>query len=112
MGSDSLLQATDPRHKYLRGLLAPAFSPEAVGSYVPAIVSLMQRHVQEWAAAGDEGVKGLDSFKLLTFDFIVEVRPCPTHTTLHTASTLCAHASLGAFDSTPPHARPVFCFRC
>lgn len=73
MGRDSLIQMPDPQHKYVRGLLSPAFSPEAVASYLPQIVQLMQRHLGEWVAAGDVGVKGLDSFKLLTFEFIVQV---------------------------------------
>lgn len=73
MGTDSLIQAADTRHRYLRGLLAPAFTPEAVASYLPQIVELMQRHLGEWADAGEEGVKGLDAFKLLTFEFIVGV---------------------------------------
>lgn len=33
----------------------------------------MQRHLSEWAGAGDYGVKGLDALKLLTFEFIVQV---------------------------------------
>jgi hypothetical protein len=33
----------------------------------------MQRHLQEWADAGEAGVKGLDALKLLTFEFIVQV---------------------------------------
>lgn len=73
LGKDSLIQVSDPQHKYLRGLLSPAFTPEAVANYLPQIVDLMQRHLQEWADAGDAGVKGLDSFKLLTFEFIVQV---------------------------------------
>jgi cytochrome P450 len=74
LGKDSLIQVADPQHRYLRGLLTPAFTPEAVASYLPQIVELMQRHLQEWADAGEEGVKGSDSFKLLTFEFIVQVR--------------------------------------
>jgi len=73
MGRDSLIQMPDPQHNYVRGLLSPAFSPEAIASYLPQIVQLMQRHLGEWVAAGDVGVKGLDSFKLLTFEFIVQV---------------------------------------
>lgn len=74
LGKDSLIQVADPQHRYLRGLLSPAFTPEAVAGYLPQIVDLMQRHLKEWADAGEEGVKGLDSFKLLTFEFIVQVR--------------------------------------
>jgi cytochrome P450 len=73
MGKDSLIQAADPQHKYLRQLLGPAFSPEATARYLPEITALMQRHLQEWADAGEAGVKGLDSLKLLTFEFIVQV---------------------------------------
>ena len=73
MGEDSLLVVSGPKHKYLRGLLAPAFSPESVASYTPQIVQLVERHLADWAAAGDEGVKALDALKLLTFEFIVQV---------------------------------------
>lgn len=73
LGEDSLINVSDPQHKYLRGLLTPAFTPEAVAGYLPQIVDLMQRHLQEWADAGEAGVKGADAFKLLTFEFICQV---------------------------------------
>lgn len=73
LGKDSLINVADPKHRYLRGLLSPAFTPEAVAGYLPQIVDLMSRHLKEWADAGEEGVKGFDSFKLLTFEFIVQV---------------------------------------
>jgi hypothetical protein len=73
MGEDSLLVVSGPRHKYLRALLAPAFNPDAVAGYTPQIVQLAQRHLQDWAAAGEDGVQGLDALKLLTFEFIVQV---------------------------------------
>jgi cytochrome P450 len=74
MGEESLLVKSGAEHKYLRALLAPAFSPEAVAGYVPQVVSLVEHHLAAWAAAGGEGVKGLDALKLLTFSFIVQVR--------------------------------------
>lgn len=80
LGKDSLIQVSDPQHRYLRGLLSPAFTPEAVASYLPQIVDLMQRHLREWADAGEEGVKGLDAFKLLTFEFIVQLTLGRTYT--------------------------------
>lgn len=73
LGPNSLLFAADPKHKYLRGLLYPAFSPEAVASYLPQIRELVQRHIDDWVAAGDKGVEGFPAFKLLTFEFIVGV---------------------------------------
>jgi len=74
MGENSLLVVSGPQHKYLRGLLAPAFSPEAVSRYTPQIAQLVTRHLADWAAAGPQGVRGMDAIKLLTFEFIVEVR--------------------------------------
>jgi cytochrome P450 len=38
LGEDSLLVVKDPqRHAYLRALLQPAFGPDAIASYLPAI---------------------------------------------------------------------------
>ena len=68
-----MLVLSGPHPKHLRALLAPAFSPEAVAAATPQIVELVGRHVQEWAAAGSEGVVGLEALKLLTFEFIVQV---------------------------------------
>lgn len=76
MGEDSLLVVSGPQHKYLRGLLAPAFSPEAVSRYTPQIAQLVTRHLADWAAAGPQGVRGMEAIKLLTFEFIVEVSEC------------------------------------
>lgn len=33
MGEESLLVLSGPKHKHLRGLLAPSFSPEAVAAH-------------------------------------------------------------------------------
>jgi hypothetical protein len=37
------------------------------------ITELVGRHLGEWVAAGDGGVKGFQALKLLTFEFIVGV---------------------------------------
>lgn len=52
MGEKSLVLVQEPHHKYLRALLQPAFSKEAVYSYLPAIQALVNRHLASWEAAG------------------------------------------------------------
>lgn len=47
--------------------------PPPICRYLPEIVDLVQRHLQEWVDAGEAGVKGLDALKMLTFEFIVQV---------------------------------------
>lgn len=53
MGDKNLVLVQEPRHKYLRTLLQPAFSKEAVNSYLPDIQALVEGYIQEWAAAGE-----------------------------------------------------------
>jgi len=74
MGEHSLVLVQEPRHKYLRGLLQPAFSGSAISGYLPAIQALVGRHLAEWEAAGEAGVQGYDGLKLLTYEFIISVR--------------------------------------
>lgn len=73
MGEDSLVLVQEPRHKYLRGLLQPAFSAQATQGYLPAIQDLVCRHLAAWEAAGEAGVKGYDGLKLMTYEFIISV---------------------------------------
>jgi cytochrome P450 len=73
MGEHSLVLVQEPRHKYLRGLLQPAFSGSAIAGYLPAIQGLVTRHLAEWEAAGEAGMQGYDGLKLLTYEFIISV---------------------------------------
>ncbi|WIA32262.1 hypothetical protein OEZ86_003108 [Tetradesmus obliquus] len=73
MGEHSLVLVQEPRHKYLRGLLQPAFSGSAISGYLPAIQALVGRHLAEWEAAGEAGVQGYDGLKLLTYEFIISI---------------------------------------
>eukprot|EP00879_Flechtneria_rotunda_P007705 GHRR01008078.1.p1 GENE.GHRR01008078.1~~GHRR01008078.1.p1 ORF type:complete len:426 (+),score=141.85 GHRR01008078.1:697-1974(+) len=73
MGDQSLINVHNPVHKHLRALLMPAFQPEAVASYLPQIQALVKHHMDEWVAAGAEGVKAYPKLKLLTFDFIIQI---------------------------------------
>lgn len=75
LGKDNLLVVKDPlRHATLRALLQPAFSAEAIKTYLPAIQALVARHLGDWQVAGPEGVKAYPCLKMLTFDFILQVR--------------------------------------
>jgi cytochrome P450 len=73
MGEHSLVLVQEPRHKYLRSLLQPAFSGSAIAGYLPAIQQLVLRHLAEWEAAGEAGVQGYNGLKLLTYEFIISV---------------------------------------
>lgn len=75
LGRDNLLVVKDPeRHARLRALLQPAFNADAIKAYLPAIEALVARHLGDWQAAGPEGIKAYPSLKMLTFDFILQVR--------------------------------------
>jgi cytochrome P450 len=57
LGEDSLLVVKDPqRHAYLRALLQPAFGPDAIASYLPAIevrrMSQLTLHSQQLGRCG------------------------------------------------------------
>lgn len=56
MGDKNLVLVQEPRHKYLRTLLQPAFSKEAVNSYLPDIQALVEGYIEAWAAAGGNAV--------------------------------------------------------
>lgn len=72
MGRHNLLTLQEPAHKHLRALLQPAFTAEAVGVQMPRIVAVMDKYLQRWADA--EGTVSADKeFKLMTFDFIVQI---------------------------------------
>jgi len=74
LGRDNLLVVKDPvRHAKLRALLQPAFSAEAIKSYLPAIQALVARHLDDWCTAGPDGIKAYPCLKMLTFDFILQV---------------------------------------
>lgn len=75
LGKNCLLVVKNPaRHTYLRTLVQPAFSADAIKAYLPAIEALVARHLSDWEAAGSSGVKAYPSLKMLTFDFILQVR--------------------------------------
>jgi cytochrome P450 len=95
LGQDNLLVVKDPaRHAQLRALLAPAFAADAIKAYLPAIEALVARHLGDWQAAGSEGVKAHPRLKMLTFDFIMEVR-------VHIQASLyvCLYVLLGALPT-------------
>lgn len=78
LGFDNLLVVKDSqRHAKLRALLQPAFSGDAIKTYLPAIDVLVARHLADWHAAGQDGVKAYPRLKMLTFDFILQVGCVP-----------------------------------
>lgn len=48
LGADTLVLAADPQHKYLRGLLTPAFSNDAINRYAPGVQRLQPCPMLMW----------------------------------------------------------------
>jgi cytochrome P450 len=61
--------------QYLRNLIMPAFSPEAIERLTPRMVDVVSRYLEAWADAAGP-VLAEQQLKALTFDFIYAVS-CP-----------------------------------
>eukprot|EP00879_Flechtneria_rotunda_P003830 GHRR01004070.1.p1 GENE.GHRR01004070.1~~GHRR01004070.1.p1 ORF type:complete len:300 (+),score=122.02 GHRR01004070.1:648-1547(+) len=72
LGEESLLLAPEPRHKYLRNLIMPAFSNEAIDKLVPRMEKVLQKYLDKWADAGAP-VKAHEQLRMMTFEFIIAV---------------------------------------
>jgi hypothetical protein len=59
---------------FIRELMMPAFTPEAISRSLPQLELVVSESLGRWEAAG-EPVRAVDSFKALTFDFIMRVSP-------------------------------------
>eukprot|EP00878_Enallax_costatus_P002591 GHUV01002773.1.p1 GENE.GHUV01002773.1~~GHUV01002773.1.p1 ORF type:complete len:523 (+),score=179.47 GHUV01002773.1:316-1884(+) len=71
LGPQNLLQAPEPRHKYLRNLIMPAFTAEAIEKLVPRMETVLHRFLNNWADVGQ--VKAHDELRKMTFTFIMAV---------------------------------------
>lgn len=71
-GKHNMLLSPEPRHSYLRSLMQPAFTPEAVAGNLPRLEAVISTWMARWAAQGGT-VKGYDGLKSMTFDFILQV---------------------------------------
>jgi cytochrome P450 len=58
--------------QYLRNLIMPAFSPEAIERLTPRMVAVVSRYLDAWASTG-RPVLAAQELKALTFDFIYAV---------------------------------------
>lgn len=72
LGHLSLLMLPEPQHKYLRNLIMPAFTNEAIERLVPRMEAVLQRYLDAWADAGAP-VKAHNELRHMTFEFIVAV---------------------------------------
>uniref|UniRef100_A0A383WDQ0 Cytochrome P450 n=1 Tax=Tetradesmus obliquus TaxID=3088 RepID=A0A383WDQ0_TETOB len=72
LGDQSLLMLPEPQHKYLRNLIMPAFTNEAIERLVPRMEAVLQRYLDAWADAGAP-VKAHNELRHMTFEFIVAV---------------------------------------
>jgi hypothetical protein len=72
LGEQSLLMLPEPQHKYLRNLIMPAFTNEAIERLVPRMEAVLARYLDTWASAGAP-VKAHNELRHMTFEFIVAV---------------------------------------
>jgi cytochrome P450 len=72
LGEQSLLMLPEPQHKYLRNLIMPAFTNEAIERLVPRMEAVLARYLDNWASAGAP-VKAHNELRHMTFEFIVAV---------------------------------------
>ncbi|KAF6258855.1 cytochrome P450 [Scenedesmus sp. NREL 46B-D3] len=72
LGDQSLLMVPEPQHKYLRNLIMPAFTNEAIERLVPRMEAVLDRHLGRWAGAAGP-VKVHDELRHMTFEFIMAV---------------------------------------
>ncbi|KAI8464385.1 MAG: cytochrome P450 [Monoraphidium minutum] len=70
-GQDNLIVAPEPRHSYLRKLIMPAFTSEAIESTMPRMAAVLARYLESWADGGV--VKAHEQLRRMTFDFIITV---------------------------------------
>lgn len=61
-----------PRHAYMRALVAPAFSQAAVEALTPRMVSVISGYLESWADSAGP-VLAEPQLKAMTFDFICAV---------------------------------------
>lgn len=72
LGTENLLVSPEPRHKYLRNLIMPAFTNEAIEKLIPRMEAVLQSHLDRWAGAGAP-VKAHEQLRKMTFEFIIAV---------------------------------------
>lgn len=53
LGTHNLLAVPEPRHGYLRRLIMPAFSPEAITLLVPRMEAVLDKYLNRWAVGLD-----------------------------------------------------------
>jgi hypothetical protein len=88
LGEQSLLMLPEPQHKYLRNLIMPAFTNEAIERLVPRMEAVLARYLDTWASAGAP-VKAHNELRHMTFEFIVAVGAA-AHAWLPSASVVSA----------------------
>jgi cytochrome P450 len=73
-GEHALVMIKDPtRHKYLRTLITPAYTPENIAALVPRMEAVVAKYLARWAGLQGGQVKAAEELKLFTFEFIVAV---------------------------------------
>ncbi|KAF6255323.1 cytochrome P450 [Scenedesmus sp. NREL 46B-D3] len=73
-GEHALVMIKDAaRHKYLRTLITPAYTPESIAGLVPRMEAVVAKHLGRWAGVQGGEVKAHEELKLFTFEFIVAV---------------------------------------
>lgn len=108
MGRDHLLAAPEPRHSYLRRLIMPAFSGEAIDKLLPRMDSVLGKYLASWAGS-PAPIKAHDQLRAMTFEFIIAVvmgRDYPPEVTRRLSSCfstwtkVCSPGAGGCLDGT------------
>ncbi|KIY92992.1 Cytochrome P450 26C1 [Monoraphidium neglectum] len=72
LGSENMLMVPEPRHSYLRKLVMPAFTNEAIEKLIPRMEAVLRKHLDSWADASGT-IKAHDMLRKMTFEFIIAV---------------------------------------
>lgn len=75
MGDKSLLTVQEPRHRYLRNLVMPAFTNEAIEKLTERMERVIGSYLDKWAGSA-QPVVATEEMQRMTFDFIIAVRGC------------------------------------
>eukprot|EP00775_Hariotina_reticulata_P004005 gene4005-4256_t len=78
MGDKSLLTVQEPRHRYLRNLVMPAFTNEAIEKLTVRMERVIGRYLDKWASSA-QPVVATEEMQRMTFDFIIAALEARQH---------------------------------
>lgn len=102
LGPQSMLIVQEPRHRFLRGLMQPAFTAEAIATTLPLVTEVVDTYLSNWEASSGP-VVGAAEVKAMTFDIIIQVSMSAATQLANHVLTACMTALHCIGD------RPVYC---